>query len=782
MPNFTFSQRKWKQTGAMLVIGLLVVILFLDWQNSAQVVESPLLLALLNTLFVGVIPLVAAYLAAKSYQSTGAVGFLWAGCGMLFFGLGNLYAGYLLLFANTPDPNVTVHNLSCLAAGLCQLAGAHFFMQYVIGTAKAIEHRTDYKLLYVAIFVLVSITAALAFVGRLPVFFDPASGPSALRGWVLGSATLLFAVTGILYLEIYATTRTEFAYWYSLALCLIAMGLSAVFMQRSVGSALGWAGRAAQFLGGVYFLAAYLQARWERVKTGPLSTLRVGWTLWPFLEKKVNERTSELSRLNAELQKEIAQHQVVQQELQHREELIRNLVNSIEDIVFTLDNQQRHTAVYGPWVEKNGLTPEYFLGKTPRELFGEAAAAHEAANQRALAGEYVIYEWETPGPQGALNYETSLSPLRGPAGEITGLVGIGRNITRRKLSEEALRESEARLKFSQRVAHVGNWTWDTLANQVTWSDEMFRIFGLDPHNFDGDLTKIIAQAIHPDDREKVNQSNTSVLSEHKSVPLEYRIVWSDQSVHTVWAEAGDAVLDERGNIVRLSGIVQDITERKRAEERVQKSLREKETLLRELYHRTKNNMAVIIALLGLQAETFEDARLKEAFAEAQHRIRSMALVHQKLYDAQDLSRLNLKEYIQDLVPMLIESYRILPTRIRFIPEMEDVFVLIDSAIPVGLILSELLSNTLKYAFPDNREGEIRIELLRTTGGEIHHWVADNGVGVAKNYDFRQDGHLGTQNIFMLGEGQLQGRVVFDTQHQGVACGLQFHDIYYHQRV
>jgi PAS domain S-box-containing protein len=372
--------------------------------------------------------------------------------------------------------------------------------------------------------------------------------------------------------------------------------------------------------------------------------------------------------------------------------------------------------------------------------------------------------------------------MRSAGGEITGLVGIGRNVTERKQAEEALRASEASLKFSQRVAHVGHWTWDTLANRVTWSDEMFRIFGLDPNGFDGDLSKIIEQAIHPDDREKVNQSNAAVIMEQKPQPIEYRILWPDQSVHTVWAEAGERVLDEQGNIIKLSGIVQDITERKRAEEGVQKSLREKETLLREVYHRTKNNMAVMIALLSLQADTFDDPRLKEAFAEAQDRIRSMALVHQKLYDAQDLSRLNLKEYIQDLVHLLIASYQILPTRIRLILEMEDVFVLIDTAIPLGLILSELLSNTFKYAFPDNREGEIRVQLRRTSDGTIHLVVEDNGVGVAEDYDFRQAGHLGTQNIFLLGESQLQGQVVFETHRQGVACRLQFKDIYYNQRV
>ncbi len=140
------------------------------------------------------------------------------------------------------------------------------------------------------------------------------------------------------------------------------------------------------------------------------------------------------------------------------------------------------------------------------------------------------------------------------------------NITERKLTENALRESEARLKFSQQVAHVGHWTWDTAENRVVWSDEMYRIFGLDPATFDGDLDNIITQAIHPEDREKVIQSNNTVLTEQKHSPLEYRIIWPDQSVHTVWAEAGENICNADGKIIQLSGIVQDITERKWAED------------------------------------------------------------------------------------------------------------------------------------------------------------------------------------------------------------------------
>ena len=139
-------------------------------------------------------------------------------------------------------------------------------------------------------------------------------------------------------------------------------------------------------------------------------------------------------------------------------------------------------------------------------------------------------------------------------------------IARRKQAEQALRESETYLKFSQQVAHVGHWIWNTRSNRIVWSDEMKRIFGLDPEQFDENLSEVISRAIHPDDREKVERANLAVIQEGKLAPMEYRIVLPDQTVRVIWAEAGDKDLDADGNIIRLMGIVQDITERKQAEE------------------------------------------------------------------------------------------------------------------------------------------------------------------------------------------------------------------------
>ena len=156
------------------------------------------------------------------------------------------------------------------------------------------------------------------------------------------------------------------------------------------------------------------------------------------------------------------------------------------------------------------------------------------------------------------------------------------DITERKQKEEELKLSENNLKKAQHVAHVGSWSWNIKTNQLLWSDEMYRIFGIDRDSFTGVLSDVIAQAIHPDDREAVNNSNLSVSEKGLPVPMEYRIIWHDGTVRTVWAEAGELINDENGKPAMLTGIVQDITDRKHAEELIRKIANEQQIVLSTL--------------------------------------------------------------------------------------------------------------------------------------------------------------------------------------------------------
>ncbi len=354
------------------------------------------------------------------------------------------------------------------------------------------------------------------------------------------------------------------------------------------------------------------------------------------------------------------------------------------------------------------------------------------------------------------------------------------NITERKKAEEALRQNEEMLRTLFDNSPIGLEIYDRQAIVRQCNRKGYEMFGMMPSNVIGKFNlRDDPNYQYPDVWERLNRGEEvrhEIAFSFDKTPYPTNKTGISY-YHIITTPIPVEISPGIGYIMQIL----DVTERKLADEQIKKSLSEKETLLRELYHRTKNNMAVIIALLDIQSDGFDDVRLREAFADAQNRIHSMALVHQKLYESQDISRINLKDYTTDLIELMLKSYNIAPSRISIVSSMEDVFVLIDSAVPCGLVLNELISNALKYAFPNEMNGEIRIGLHRTEQGVIELDIADNGVGVPPGFDFRRDGQLGTQTLFLLAENQLQGQITFDT-HQGVACKIRFQDIYYQPRI
>ena len=232
---------------------------------------------------------------------------------------------------------------------------------------------------------------------------------------------------------------------------------------------------------------------------------------------------------------------------------------------------------------------------------------------------------------------------------------------------------------------------------------------------------------------------------------------------------------------QIQQLTREIAERIQAEELLRASLREKELLLRELYHRTRNNMQIIGAILMLQAKKADDLQVQQVFRKTNNRIEVMAMVHEKLYQSQSLSIVNLADYIAEVAHFLRQEYHISPEKVSLVFDTEPVEVLFDIAIPCGLVLNELISNALQHAFPGDQTGRIRVCLQRTDPGELLLEVSDNGVGLPQDFDFPQDGNFGMQTISALVQYQLRGTLTFDS-HNGVTCRIQFRDDLYEARV
>jgi len=225
----------------------------------------------------------------------------------------------------------------------------------------------------------------------------------------------------------------------------------------------------------------------------------------------------------------------------------------------------------------------------------------------------------------------------------------------------------------------------------------------------------------------------------------------------------------------------EIAERIKAEEKIKSSLQEKELLLREIHHRVKNNMQIVSSLFRLQLRQIDNPKVLEILQDSQSRISAMALVHEALYK-QNLAGVNFRDYIRELGLNLFSSYGVDPERIEFVTDVEKITMDIDTAIPCGLIINELVTNALKHAFPDGREGKVWLTLKRNAGGkEFHLTVRDDGVGIPEEVDIYSTKSLGMQLVVNLTESQLHGKVQVNRNH-GTEIEIIFNETQYAQRV
>jgi two-component sensor histidine kinase len=267
----------------------------------------------------------------------------------------------------------------------------------------------------------------------------------------------------------------------------------------------------------------------------------------------------------------------------------------------------------------------------------------------------------------------------------------------------------------------------------------------------------------------IRQDGDSLLAEVEKVPFR------DGRDSFLWCKASP-VYDIHGNIAGAIESIRDETDRKRAEEKIRRSLREKEALLAEIHHRVKNNMQIISSLLSLQSRDIKDEKALSLIKNCEDRIISMSLVHEKLYLSEDLSRIDFGNYITSITAMLFQSYRVDSRIVNFTTHIEDAFFGVETAIPLGLIVNELISNAMKHAFPNNRRGDLTVELARSDKADTYKLtVTDDGVGLPYGIDYKNTKTFGIQLIYMLTE-QLNGEVGFESDSKtGTSFKITFRE-------
>lgn len=312
-----------------------------------------------------------------------------------------------------------------------------------------------------------------------------------------------------------------------------------------------------------------------------------------------------------------------------------------------------------------------------------------------------------------------------------------------------------------------------LEHRVTsWNKSAQRIFGWTENDMLG--KDFLLQAFDQKLQQNIKQIISNVISGGTVTGIETNIICKN-GIGIDVSMTISPLRDANQNVTGLSGIFRDITERKRAQQQIEASLKEKEVLLKEIHHRVKNNMQIISSLLRLQSGSITDAKYKDMFNESQNRIITMSLIHEKLYQSRDIARIDVGNYLKDLVNGLFLSYDISPGKISSNINVKNVSLGINSAIPCGLVINELISNSLKYAFPNRRPGEVRISLRSIEDEKFELIVADDGVGLPKDLDFRKTESMGMRMITILVENQLHGEISLN-RDKGTEFVIKFKEV------
>jgi len=562
-------------------------------------------------------------------------------------------------------------------------------------------------------------------------------------------------------------------------------------------------------------------------------------------------------------------------------ERLCDLIQAIPDIVYFKDTDHRNLAVNEAFEKMSGLTKAEIVGKTDEEIFPpDLAAACKTSDERVLeSGKALRFEEAILDRDGRRTvYETIKSPFRNSAGEIAGIVGVSRNISDRKQTEAALRESEERFRTLYENSTVGLYRTTPDGRILLANPALLRMLGydsfeeivsrnLEPDGLgpeysrasfkdrvekdgliqgleaawkkkDGTTVYIreSARAIFdPSGRVKYYEGTVEDVTERKraeiellasetkfrrifdrslegifQTTLEGRMLSANKAmvrmfgyeslpeflatdVHTHYAEIearskiiealkaegeirnwelrfrrkdgtifhvlanATIVRDETGRIGHIEGMLADISDLVQSKADLESALREKETLLKEIHHRVKNNMQVVSSLLNLQSQYLQDPKAITAFQDSQYRIRSMFMIHESLYRSDSLSRVDFAAYIRNLAQALIGSQAKYPGRIELRTDVEPVNFDLKTAVPLGLIINELVSNALKHAFPKDRKGTITVGLHHQTKDEFLLSVRDDGVGLPGDMELGQSKSMGLQLVETL-TGQLDGRI------------------------
>ncbi|MEO6568721.1 MAG: PAS domain S-box protein, partial [Opitutaceae bacterium] len=422
--------------------------------------------------------------------------------------------------------------------------------------------------------------------------------------------------------------------------------------------------------------------------------------------------------------------------LSESEERFRTMANSISQLAWIAQPDGFITWYNERWYDYTGTTPEQMEGWGWQSVHDPEALPRVLVQWRESIATAEPFNMTFPlrGADGVFRlFLTRGMPLKDQQGRVLGWFGTNTDVDELKRAEEAAARLAAIVEFS-RDAIIGQ----NLEGKVTsWNGGAERMFGYSASEMLGQpITRIIPGENQEDEAKILNRINCGEYLES----YEARRLCKDGKLIDVSVTISP-IKDTAGHVVGASKVARDITERKRAEQ-MKISLEEKEVLLREIHHRVKNNLQVITSLIQLQSGYLRDPRDAEIFKECQERIHAMGLIHDRLYRSGNLATIDFSEHLRELIALITRSQSGTVDRIRLNVESEPLEVDLDTAIPLGLIPAELITNAYKHAFRDRPGGLISVRLVRNAPSRVTLSVEDDGVGLPAGLDLEKVRSLG----------------------------------------
>jgi PAS domain S-box-containing protein len=319
-----------------------------------------------------------------------------------------------------------------------------------------------------------------------------------------------------------------------------------------------------------------------------------------------------------------------------------------------------------------------------------------------------------------------------------------------------------RLLAALKASRSGTWRWTIAEDRVEWDEALCQLYGLPPERAPTTSGEFLS-LIHPDDREHAWSQIRACIEEGWDADYQFRTVVGGEER---WIYDRSALVrNPDGSPAYMLGACLDVTERRRVQEERDAALEKQKLLLKELSHRVKNHLGMIVSLLHLKQSRQKDRSAAEDFARAIERVKTIAYLHDQLYRSSDVERVDVKEYLDDICDNL-EVSLLVDTRIRIVREIEPFEIHVGKAVPIGLIVNETIINAVKYAFAPGQEGQITVR-LRVRGERATLAIADNGRGLPPD---RAQG-VGTRLVRALAD-QIGARLRI-VNRRGVTCSLTF---------